>query len=285
MSGSSVTASRCVSAEMYAHTAPWRECVKCNGLTVLFSVVLAGGSCSMAQSNHTSEIQLKWISSQDHSDDGGAPTSKYADQNKDFDRANLKTCNISILVEDNKKLGGFVLRQLSVELNRILSTGGANIHANLVTTGRAGYVLRVQDFPPKNYVEGDVLGQTAKEDPHYSFLFVETIENVWRQRGDLPRGGRAIVYARVYAHELAAHGILHWAHSRPEDKDMGFLGSGKNWGDFLFNNKDDTKFEFPPASGRLLNLRCRLANYAQGLGLPQPTHEIEGSTRMEHTLP
>jgi hypothetical protein len=187
------------------------------------------------------------------------------------DPAIPEACNISVIVDNSKKLGGFILNQLGAELNRILATGGANIHANLVTSGRADYALGVHDFAPKNdNDEGDILGQTSKQDPHSSFLFVETIENVWRQRGTLPRGGRGIVYARVYAHELAAHGILGWAHSQAGDKEMGFLGSGKNWSDFLFNNEDDTMFEFSPASGRLLNLRCHLASHSPGLDVSKP---------------
>ena len=167
-----------------------------------------------------------------------APGTKTATRIKQAGEKVTEACKISVIVDNEKKLGGFVFRQMEAELNRILRTGGANIQVKMVTSGRADYALRVRDFAPKNNVQGDILGLTSKEDPHNSFLFVETIEDVWRQRGSLPRGGRGIVYARVYAHELATHGLLGWAHSQAGDKDMGFLGSGKNWSDFLFNNED-----------------------------------------------
>ena len=189
---------------------------------------------------------------------------------KHVDKTSAEVCNISVIVDDHKKVGGFVLKQLESEVNKIFATGGANIHATFVAAGRADYALRIQDVAPKNNVEGEILGQTSKQDPHNSFVFVESIENVWRQQGTLPRGGRGIVYGRVYAHELAAHGILGWEHSQPGDREMGFLGSGRNWGDFLFNNNDDSKFELSPASGRLLNLRCRFANRSEGLDFSKP---------------
>ena len=226
-------------------------------------VIVAGSSCLLGQ-NTTPENQSQGSSVFEVSAHPvSAPGTKTATRIKQAGEKVTEACKISVIVDNEKKLGGFVFRQMEAELNRILRTGGANIQVKMVTSGRADYALRVRDFAPKNNVQGDILGSTSKEDAHNSFLFVETIEDVWRQRGSLPRGGRGIVYARVYAHELATHGLLGWAHSQAGDKDMGFLGSGKNWSDFLFNNEDDSKFEFPAEWGRLLNLRCRLANDAQ----------------------
>lgn len=169
------------------------------------------------------------------------------------------SCNISVIVDDREKLGTFILKQLEGELNKIFVTGGADIHVTLLTAGNADYALRIQDSPPKsNNSDGVILAQTSKQDPHNSVLFVKAIEDTWEQIRSLPVGGRGVVYARVYAHELAAHGILGWRHSQRGDENMGFVGSGKNWGDFLFNNHDDARFEFTPAQGKLLNLQCHL---------------------------
>ena len=176
-------------------------------------------------------------------------------------------CNISVVVDNKEKLGTFILKQLEGELNKIFVTGGADIHVTLLTAGTADYALRIQDSPPKNSnSDGVILAQTSKEDPHDSVLFVKAIEDTWEQIRSLPLGGRGVVYARVYAHELAAHGILGWRHSQRGDENMGFVGSGKNWGDFLFNNHDDTIFEFTPAQGKLLNLQCHLGGQVQNPG-------------------
>jgi len=176
-------------------------------------------------------------------------------------------CNISVAVDNKKKLGTFILKQLEGELNKIFVTGGADIHVTLLTAGTADYALRIQDSPPKNSnSDGVILAQTSKEDPHDSVLFVKAIEDTWEQIRSLPLGGRGVVYARVYAHELAAHGILGWRHSQRGDENMGFVGSGKNWGDFLFNNHDDARFEFTPAQGKLLNLQCHLGGQVQNAG-------------------
>ena len=178
-------------------------------------------------------------------------------------------CNISVVVDNKEKLGTFILKQLQSELNKIFVTGGAGIHVTLLTAGTADYALRIQDSPPKNSnsdSDGVILAQTSKEDPHDSVLFVKAIEDAWEQIRSLPLGGRGVVYARVYAHELAAHGILGWRHSQRGDENMGFVGSGKNWGDFLFNNHDDTIFEFTPAQGKLLNLQCHLGGQVRNPG-------------------
>ena len=189
---------------------------------------------------------------------------KAPNDEKHLDQSGVEVCSVSVRVENQEKLGNFVLKQLESEANRILATGGAAIHVTFVAAGRADYTLQVQDFAPRNNVEGDILGQTFKQDPRNSYLFIKTFEEVWHQTQSLPRGGRGVVYARVYAHELAAHGILGWVHSQAADKDMGFLGSGKNWSGFLFNNLDDTKFEFSRSSGKLLNTRCRIMNHVAG---------------------
>ena len=238
-------------------------------LAVLLCVIVADACCLLSQTS-VQERQSQWTPSEDSANAVDPPAAKTAVRKKQVDEKASEACKISVIVDNEKKLGGFVFRQMEAELNRILRTGGANIQVKMSTTGRADYALRIRDFPPKASVEGEILGQTSEQDPHNSFLFVEAIEDVWRRGRALPRGGRGIVYARVYAHELAAHGILGWAHSRAEDKDMGFLGSGKNWSDFLFNNDDDSKFEFSRASGRLLNLRCRFGNDAQRLNPAGP---------------
>jgi hypothetical protein len=176
-------------------------------------------------------------------------------------------CNISVVVENKKKLGTFILKQLEGELNKIFVTGGADIHVTLLTAGTGDYALQIQDSPPKaSNSDGVILAQTSKEDPHNSVMFVKAIEATWEQIRSLPLGGRGVVYARVYAHELAAHGILGWRHSQRGDENMGFVGSGKNWGDFLFNNHDDTIFEFTPAQGKLLNLQCHLGGRVRNPG-------------------
>jgi hypothetical protein len=176
-------------------------------------------------------------------------------------------CNISVVVDNKEKLGTFILRQLEGELNKIFVTGGADINVTLFTAGTADYALQIQDSPPKNgNSDGVILAQTSKQDPHHSVLFVKSIEDMWGQIRSLPLGGRGVVYARVYAHELAAHGILGWRHSQRGDENMGFVGSGKNWGDFLFNNHDDTIFEFTPAQGKLLNLQCHLGGQVRNPG-------------------
>jgi hypothetical protein len=176
-------------------------------------------------------------------------------------------CSVSVIVDDKEKLGTFILRQLEGELNRIFDTGGADIHVTLLTAGTGDYALRILDSPPKNSnPDGVILAQTSKQDPHNSVLFVKTIEDTWEKMRSLPLGGRGVVYARVYAHELAAHGILGWRHSQGGDENMGFIGSGKNWGDFLFNNHDDSRFEFTPAQGKRLNLQCHLGGQVRNPG-------------------
>lgn len=240
----------------------WGSAVNHTRLAVLFCVIVVSASSFSAQ-NNPQEHQNPGISPEGSAKTEALRVTKTAVRKQRADESSTDACNITFFVEERKKLGGFVLKQMETELNRIMRTGGANIHVRMITEGRADYVLRVQNVAPKNNLEGDILGQTSKQDPRRSSLFVDAIENVWRERGALPRGGRGIVYARVYAHELAAHGILGWAHSQPGDKDMGFIGSGSNWSDFLFNNEDDSKFEFSAASGRQLNLRCRSRNDAQ----------------------
>lgn len=176
-------------------------------------------------------------------------------------------CNISVIVDGKEMLGTFILKQLEGELNKIFFTGGADIHVTFLTAGNADYALRIQDSPPKNNTsDGVILAQTSKQDPHNSVLFVKAIEDTWEQIRSFPIGGRGVVYARVYAHELAAHGILGWKHSQRGDENMGFIGSGKNWGDFLFNNHDDARFEFTPAQGELLNLQCHLGSQTRSSG-------------------
>ena len=186
-------------------------------------------------------------------------SAEFIDMDRHLIPARAGACNISVIVDEKKKLGTFILKQLEGELNKIFVTGGADIHVTLLTAGTADYALRIQDSPPKNNsAEGVILAQTSKQDPHNSVLFVKAIEDTWQQIRSLPLGGRGVVYARVYAHELAAHGILGWRHNQRGDEKMGFVGSGKNWADFLFNNHDDARFEFTPAQGKLLNLQCHL---------------------------
>jgi hypothetical protein len=105
---------------------------------------------------------------------------------------------------------------------------------------------------------------------NYSQVFTQNIDDIGPKKdiyhdgwasasvGGPDQYGQGIVYGRIFAHEMASHGMLGYLPSDPGDASRGFLGEGPRTNKQLFRAGllADATFSLTPAQGGLLNTEC-----------------------------
>lgn len=178
-------------------------------------------------------------------------------------------CNMTVLARGGN-LSDLQRRQLQAEMNRIFSTGGADVHIDIVTSGPADYTLDINPTPAHG--GPTAFGVTLPPVPTSSSeLYTNRIDAVgpttdihhsgWPYQGPTPAGdGSGIVYGRIASHEMAGHGMLGYSHADPGDSNRGFLGNGPQSSDALFkvvgNPNPNEVFSFSDAQGLALHVLC-----------------------------